>query len=148
MPNQNEQPRIVTPEAEQVARAVRAWLNTNPDLPESMVDVAFLGEEGGLAILTTQAAYKTREYICGGYEAQYQFDIYYRTIPTTVNERLAADEILNNLATWAEVHKPELPDVCKNARVYRTTNAALVSVMQNGAEDHNIQMMIKYEVNV
>lgn len=148
MPNQNNVPRIITPEAEQVARAVRAWLNTNTEIPEPMVDVDFLGEESGMAIMTTQAAYKTRQYICGGYEAQYQFVIYYRTIPTTANERLSADEILNNLATWAEVNTPTLPEVCKNALVYRMTNAALLGVMANGAEDHTIQMMIKYEVNV
>ena len=148
MPNDNDAPRIITPEAEQVARAVRSWLNTDPDLPQEMVDVDFLGETEGLAIMTTQAAYKTRQYILGGYEAQYQFMIYYRTIPTTANERLAADEVLNNLALWAEVNTTILPAVCKNARVYRMTNAALLGTMDSGAEDHTIQMMIKYEVNV
>ena len=43
MPNENE-PRDVTPEAEQISRAVRAWLNQYPDKPMRMVDVEFLGE--------------------------------------------------------------------------------------------------------
>ena len=150
MPNNNETPRVITPEAEQVARSVRSWLNTYPDIPEPMVDVDFLGETAGLAIMTTQAAYKTHEYICGGYEAQYQFMIYYRTIPTTANERLIADEVLNNIATWAErnLSTLTLDDPCVAKRIVRNTNAALLGQMQNGAEDHTISMTLRYEVNV
>lgn len=147
MPNNNP-PLIITPEAEQIARAVRTWLNTYPDKPETMVDVDYLGEDSGLALMTTQAAYKTREYILGGYEAQYQFTIFWRTIPTNANERLQADETLNNYAAWAEKNPIVLSSPCRTVKLTRNTNAALLAVYDNGAEDHTILMTLTYEVNV
>ena len=138
----------VTPEAEQIARAVRAWLNGYENKPMQMVDVEFLGDSAGLAIETIQAAYKTRQYITGGYQAQYQFAILYRTIPGTAGERLTADEILNDYAAWAEANPPTLPSPCQLTRIQRTTNAALLNRAQSGAETHQILFSIFYEVNV
>ena len=140
--------RDITPEAEQVARAVRAWLNMYPDKPMKMVDVEFLGETSGLAISTVQAAYKTRRYILGGYQAQFQFAILYQSIPTTANERLEMDEVLNNYAAWAESTRPELPKNCRFLRCSRNTNAALLGRDANGSEVHQILFTLLYEVNV
>lgn len=148
MPNTNEnEPHVIVPEAEQIARTVRAWLNTYTELPTAMVDVEFLGNETGLAIMTTQAAYKTKEYILGDYEAQYQFAVVYRTIPTTANERLQADEILNNIAAWALQNPPTLQSPCHFSKLTQNTNAALLYPYENGAEDHQILMTLKYEVD-
>lgn len=140
--------RELTPESEKIARAVRAWLNRYPDKPLSLVDVEFLKETEGLALETVQAAYKTRRYILGGYQAQYQFAILYQTIPSTVNERLVADEVLNNYAAWVESTTPELPENCRFLRCNRNTNAALLARMENGAEVHQILFTLFYEVNV
>lgn len=140
--------RDVTPEAEQIARAVRSWLNTYPDKPMRMVDVEFLGETSGLAMSTVQAAYKTRRFILGGYQAQYQFSILYQTIPTTTNERLEMDETLNNYAAWVEATRPELPESCRFLRCTRNTNAALLGRDADGSEVHQILFTLLYEVNV
>ena len=147
MPN-NNQTVVVTPEAEQIARFVRAWLNGYENKPMRMVDVEFLGETSGLALETIQAAYKTKRYITGGYQAQYRFSILYRTVPNTANERLQADEILNDYAAWAEATPPTLPEGCVFLKVERNSNAALLSREQNGSEVHQIQMTLLYEVNV
>ena len=144
----NDQPVNVVPEAEQISRAVRTWLNSYPDKPMRVVDVEFLGETSGLALETIQAAYRTRRYITGGYQAQYQFGILYQTIATTANERLEADEILNEYATWAEATSPELPEGCRFIRVERNTNAAILSRDANGSEIHQILLTLLYEVNV
>lgn len=144
----DEKLRDITPESEQIARAVRAWLNMYPDKPMRMVDVEFLGETSGLALSTVQAAYKTRRYILGGYQAQYQFSILYATIPTTASERLEADEVLNNYAAWIESTKPELPENCRFLRCNRNTNAALLGRDANGSEVHQILFTLIYEVNV
>ena len=139
---------ILTTESEQIARAIRTWLNSYPDKPMRMVDVEFLGETSGLALETVQAAYKTRSYITGGYQAQYQFAILYRTIPATTNERLEADEILNNYAAWAEANPPTLPELCRFVRLTRNTNAALLERQPNDAETHQILFTLFYEVNI
>ena len=140
--------RDIAPESEQITRAVRAWLNMYPEKPMRMVDVEFLGETSGLALSTVQAAYKTRRYILGGYQAQYQFSILYQMIPTTANERLEADEVLNNYAAWVEQTQPELPQNCRFLRCTRNTNAALLGRDPNGAEVHQILFTLYYEVNV
>ncbi len=140
--------RDVTPESEQITRAVRTWLNLYPEKPMRMVDVEFLGETSGLALSTVQAAYKTRRYIYGGYQAQYQFSILYQSIPTTANERLEMDEVLNNYAAWVEASKPVMPDNCRFIRCTRNTNAALLGRDADGSEVHQILFTLLYEVNV
>lgn len=144
----NEVLRDITQESEQIARSVRAWLNMYPEKPMRMVDVEFLGETSGLALTTVQAAYKTRKYILGGYQAQYQFAILYQTTPTTANERLEADEVLNNYAAWVEATRPELPQNCRFLKCSRNTNAALLGRDANGSEVHQILFTLNYEVNV
>ena len=138
----------VTPESEQIARAVRSWLQMYPDKPVAKLDVEYLNETLGLTISTVQAAYKTRRYILGGYQAQYQFSLLYRIVATTTNERLEADEILNNYAAWAESTKPELPTGCRFLRCTRNTNAALLGRDADGSEVHQILFTLLYEVNV
>ena len=152
MPDNNTQTQAVTPEAEQIARMIRAWLNTYPDKPMRMVDVEFLGETSGLAITTTQAAYKVRRYITGGYQAQYQFAILYQTIPQTANERLEADEVLNNYAAWAISSAgtdlpARMPTGCRFNRLTQNTIAALLARDETGTEVHQITFTLLYEVN-
>ena len=146
MPNNN--PIEITKESEQIARAVRAWLQLYPEKPTRLVDVEYLGETTGLAISTVQAAYKTNRYIYGGYRAQYQFSILYQSIPTTANERLEMDELLNNYAEGAENTQPELPTGCRFIRCTRNTNSALLGRDANGSEVHQILFTLLYEVNV
>ena len=147
MPNDNPI-RDIVPESEQVARAVRAWLLMCPNKPVRTVDMEYLGAETSLTLSTVQAAYKTRRYILGGYQAQYQFAILYQTIPTTTIERLEADEALNNMAAWIEQTRPELPEQCRFLRCTRNTNAALLGRNENGSEVHQILFNLLYEVNV
>lgn len=154
MPENNNTQTLpdVTPEAEQIARTIRAWLNTYPNKPMDMVDVEFLRETSGLAITTTQAAYKVRRYITGGYQAQYQFAILYQTIPQTANERLQADETLNNYAAWATVMAgadlpSRMPEGCRYNRLTQNTNAALLGRDATGSEVHQVQFTLLYEVN-
>lgn len=151
MPN-DEVVRTVTPEAEQISRAVRAWLQTYPNKPASKVDMEYLGDNNGLTISTVQAAYKTRQFIMGGYQAQYQFALLHKSMPTTTTERLAADEVLNNYALWAVenvLNLPErLPENCRFKRLTQNTNAALLGRDADGSEVHQILFTLLYEVNV
>lgn len=144
----NDSIRDIAPESEQVARAVRAWLQMCPNKPVRTVDMEYLGAETSLTLSTVQSAYKTRRYILGGYQAQYQFAILYQTIPTTTNERLEADEALNNMAAWIEATRPELPEQCRFLRCQRNTDAALLGRSEDGSEVHQILFTLFYEVNV
>ena len=149
MPN-NEPIRDVTPEAEQIARAVRAWLQTYPNKPVTKVDVEYLGEGTAITISTVQAAYKTRQFITGDYQAQYQFSLLYKAFPTTTTARLEADEILNDYALWAVQNTSDLadrlPEKCQFTRLARDTPAALLGRDADGSEVHQILFTLLYEV--
>ena len=144
----------ITPEADQVERAVRTWLQQYPDKPVNKLDYEFLGETLGLTVSTVQAAYKTsRGYIIGGYPAQYQFSLLYAATPTSTNERIEMDETLGKYAEWmdatvAEYLQQYLPEKCRFRRLQRNTNAAFLSRDANGSEVHQILFTLQYEVNV
>lgn len=112
----------------------------------------YLGDNNGLTISTVQAAYKTRQFITGGYQAQYQFALLHKSMPTTTTERLAADEVLNNYALWAVENvlnlSERLPESCRFKRLAQNTNAALLGRDADGSEVHQILFTLLYEVNL
>lgn len=135
-------------ESEAVTRTVRSWLNTYPNKPVKKLEFEFLGVDGGLCMSTIQSAYKTRQFIDGSYQAQYQFKLIYRTTAKNANERIRADEVLNNMAAWAETHtKPEIADNIRITRVQRDMTSALFARYDGDVEDHQILMTIFYEVS-
>lgn len=136
-------------EEQEVGRALLVWLNSCPEKPVSRINFEFLPSDSpGMMLSTIQAAFKTREYILGGYEAEYQFKIVYRVQPSDNDSRLAADEVLNVIGAWAEnnVEKPNLKSAAVRS-VKRTSNASLLAVYEDGSRDHQILMTLTYEVN-
>ena len=138
---------VTAAEADKVARTVRSWLNTYADKPRASIDYEFLADPAGLTLTSIQAPYKTAQYIDGTYQAQYQFAIIYRTIPANASERLDADEALNAYGAWAETMTGlTLGENMKAIKVTRNSLSALTSRFEDGAEDHQIQMTLLYEV--
>lgn len=136
-------------EQEQISRLLLAWLNQFPDKPVTLINYEFLKDVGpSMALSTIQAAYKTRKYITGGYQAQYQFKVIYRVQPSTNNDRLKADELLNSLGDWASAREdlPVLGDGIRCLKVEATTRSSLFGRYDNGDEDHQILMNMFYEV--
>lgn len=149
MSNDNKPKTLVSAqESADVSRAVRKWLNTYPNKPLSKLDFEWLGEKGGLCISTIQAAYKTRQFIDGTYQAQYQFKIIFRTTATTADERITADEVLDDYGAWAEANIDTLTlgDNIRIRKVKRDTAAALFARYDGDAEDHQILLTLEYEV--
>lgn len=133
-------------EQEKVVRAVRTWLNTYTNKPLSKVDYEYLGDTSGLSLSTEQASFKVRQYITGGYQAQYQFKILYRTIAENTDERLAIDEALNKYGEWCEQNPLTLGTGMVVNQVKRTTNAGISARFDDGVEDHQISLTLTYEV--
>ena len=139
-------------EQSEIAATVLAWLNTyltvydgDEDLP-SRVDFEYLGKTSGLCMSTVHTAYKTRQYINGGYQAQYQFQIVFRLIASNMTERLWADEFLNGFGAWCESNAPDPPAGINRWKVRRDTGASIMARYDNNAEDHTIQLTLTYEV--
>ena len=143
---QNTQRVLVSAEEQdRISRAVLKWLNSYEDKPRN-VDFEFLGKTSGLCVSTMQSAFKSKQYIYGGYQAQYVFQLVYRLIAANVDERLAADEALNLFGEWAENNPPELPAGIKRWKIRRDTGSATMARYDNNAEDHSIQFTLVYEV--
>ena len=131
-----------------VSRAVRKWLNMYPNKPLTKLDFEWLGDSSGLCISTIQAAYKTKQFIDGTYQAQYQFKIIYRTTAKNADERMTADEVLDKYGAWAEANSGSLviTDGITVKKVKRDTAAALFARYEGDVEDHQILLTLTYEV--
>lgn len=127
-----------------IARAVHHWLNTYPQKPVKKIDYEYLNETG-MTVSAIQSPYRTKSFIDGTYQAQYQVFVIYRAIPTTTDARLKMDEDLDRLAAWAETNLPDLGRFTA-LKVEVPSNAAISGRYEDGIEDHQIQININYEV--
>lgn len=136
-------------EQESVSRSVLQWLNTYTGLPVKINFERLDDDSVGMALSTIQGTFKTRRYICGGYQAQYQFKLILRVQPGNSNDRrLKADELLDTLGDWAS-DRNNLPVLGNNitaVRVECSTRSSLFATYDNGDEDHQILMTLTYEV--
>lgn len=140
---------VAASEQDQISRMLLSWVNQFPNKPVSVINYEFLRDgEPGMALSTIQATYKTKQYITGGYQAQYQFKIIYRVQPSTNNDRLNADELLNKLGDWmaTRAELPVLGEGIRSIRIDATTRSSLFARYENGDEDHQILMNMIYEV--
>lgn len=135
-------------EHSQISRTLLIWLNQYADKPVKLNFEFLPDDEIGMALSTIQATYKTNQYIDGSYRAQYQFKIIYRHKPVTNDDRLAADEMLNAMASWAEARedKPVLGTGKNVLTIRRDAAASLYARYDDGSEDTQILMTMRYEV--
>lgn len=141
---------LVTAEEEQrISRLVMAWVNTYPDLPQTVSKIDFeqlAADRASMAVSTIQGASITRRFITGGHQGEYQFKLIYRFKPAASNDaRLKADEVLNAFGDWAMQNYPDWGDV-RIVRVEETSRSAMFAAYENGDVDHQILMKITYEV--
>lgn len=148
MANKNKPIALVSlNEQDQISRVLLAWLNQYPDKPVKLINFEYLpSDQPGMALSTVQGAYKTKTYVRGGYQAQYQFKVIYRLQPSDNDGRLAADELLDNLGDWASGRrdKPVLGPRFSVTRIICNTRSSLYDRYDNGDEDHQIFMTMEY----
>lgn len=146
---------VAAEEVDKISRSMLVWANTFPDKPVTVIKYEFLdvdeisGDETGMALSTIQGTYITRQYIIGGYQAEYQFKIIYRIKPGNSNDkRLQADEMLNRFGDWARAQKPDLGEGINAIKVEPTTQSSKFAAYADGYEDYQILMRLTYEVGV
>ena len=135
-------------DTEQAQRGLLEWLNTYPELPAEISFESLPEDTVGLCVSTIQTAYKLRQYITGGYLAQYQFNLIYRIQPSTDRDRLGAVELLNRVGGWAEQAgtRPQVAQGLYAREVSRNNSAALLAVYEDGTADYQIAMTMTWEV--
>lgn len=141
-------------ESDQVSRKLLGWLNQYQNFPAGVrsIDFEYLGEDKPcMALSTIQGAYKTVQYISGGYVAQYQFKLIYRAQPNTNSDRLKMDEALDlmaDMAIYRLSEKGDPPDIGDGLNVSKLncdTRSGFFGRYENGDEDHQILMTMEYE---
>lgn len=154
MPSRNSSAAVFVPgeEVDKVSRYLLDFLRRYPELPTETVRFEYLADdEVGMSLSTIQSAYKIKQYLLGGYMAEYQFKLIYRVQPGSSDvKRLRADEALNDMANWLcdrEVWQTLF--IGENKRVCgitSSTRATMFARYNNGTEDHQILMKLRYEV--
>lgn len=145
----SKEKRLVAAEEEnRLTRSVLAWLSLCPKTPYGVVEYEIHSKNShGMVLTVIQSAYIVKQYICGGYTAELQFAIKYRVKPgNKIDERLQADELLNEVGEWATQNKPTI-DGLSVRKVEVTARAALLAAYDDGDEDHQILMKLTYEVS-
>lgn len=143
MPTSKKISYVTAREQESISRAILSWLKKH----SPAIEFEYLPpERSGMSLTTIQGAYKTAQYIDGSYEAQYQFGVLYRSLPTGSEERLDAENALNDLGEWAEENWPELGEGKTVTTVQRTSSASLLARYDDNVEDYQILMTMEYEV--
>ncbi|MCI8438460.1 MAG: hypothetical protein HFF73_02930 [Oscillospiraceae bacterium] len=146
---ERERSTVPGTEQAQVARAVLAWLNAGGPLPRRVekIEAEYLANGSSMGLFAAAAPFKTREFISGTYEAQFQFSLQYRTAPACSEERLEAMEALHALADWAESGTlPELGGGMDAVCVERASPAVMAARYEDGGEDYQIFMVLAYQV--
>lgn len=150
MGSEKEKKLVSSEEEQDISRKMMVWVTSfsDDDLPAATINYEFLAaDSASVALSVIQGAYITKKYLLGGHEAEYQFKIIARIKPGGSNDnRLKADAVLNRFGDWAMQNYPSLGDGVRVRRMEAVGRAAVFAVYQDGWEDHQILMKMKYEV--
>lgn len=149
MNSNNDKPLVLATgeENRRITRHVLECLNKFPGLPVERITYGMLTpNKAGISLVSITGAAITKRDICGGHQAEYNFSLDYRVkAGASEDERLKADELLDDLGDWAVKQLPEL-DGAISIGFQITERASLFAVFPNGDEDHQIIMKFTYEV--
>lgn len=135
-------------EEKEVARKLVNWLNKWPDKPVSIIQYEQLEDDKVcMTISLIQSPAIVSRYITGGHKSEMQFTVIYRIKPgNSMDQRLTADESLDQLGAWVEMQHPDFGDGIQNAKVVINSRSTKFAEYENGDEDHQILMTLTYEV--
>ena len=134
-------------------RCMLVWANQFPDIPDNISLIKyeyFAAKTVAMALSSVQGAVITKKYICGGYQAEYSFEVHYQIAPpgTSDDKRLNAVEVLNKFADWACSNSPDIGEGRRALSVKTTAFASYLGATSDLYEDYMVPMKLTYEVNV
>lgn len=160
-----EQAQSNAPAVEQqmLATAVKELLESFPELPKEIQKngVAFQRLQPDrlcMGFAPVAGAIKTKEYLDGSYDAQFPFQLIYRTMPSTDSERFDRYNLIDRMALWLEggiledsagnsyqlKNYPTLSDDRKITNIAATTLTTLINRSESGYEDYQGLFRVEY----
>lgn len=145
-------------EQDAIGKAVFLLITECPAIPMAIKvkygDIA----DNAIGIFAQQSAVVTKRYITGVFTAQFPFTVLYRSKPTTDNDRIAREEILNNIAKWLAGKKitvdgrehilkeyPQLSEGRTITGIEQLKTVALAGKLQDGSVDYTVDLRLDYK---
>lgn len=101
--NNNNATPLSNSEYKKVGAAVYDRVCDYPNLPaNAVVDYQALNGIGHLGVMSVPGGKYRKRYITGGFEAEYPFQILYKTSPTENSLSFNAESLIDDLADWLE----------------------------------------------
>ena len=157
---QNNAPVV---EQQMLAIAVQKLLESFPELPKEIQKsgVAFQRLQPDrlcMGFAPVAGAIKTKEYLDGSYDAQFPFQLIYRTMPSTDSERFDRYNLIDKIALWLEggvledaegnsyqlKSYPILSDDREITNIEATTLTTLINRSESGYEDYQGLFRVEY----
>ncbi len=149
----NEKILVANEEVQIISNYMSIWANTWDGVPDDIEAIKYedlsvsIDGTSAMALSTIQSTVKTKKYITGGYEAEYQFKLIYRLMPAgSTEKRLAADAALNAFGDWATNNLPDLGEGVRAVKIEPQSQSSLFARYEDGYEDYQILMKLTYEV--
>lgn len=130
-----------------ITLAVLELMNKSPTIKEleTLAEYQSIPKENGICFYSMRSPRKTKNYLDGGFEAQFPFFIIYRCSPKTTPQRIKKQEVLNVLGEWLEkADYPELSEGREIITIERTTTSYLAARDESGVEDYQCNFNLLY----
>lgn len=145
-------------EQDAIGKAVFLLIKECPAVPTCIKvkygDIA----DNTIGIFAQQSAVVTKRYVNGIFTAQFPFTVLYRSKPTTDNDRIVREEILDNIAKWLAGNKitvngvehvlkeyPKLSEGRKIMGIEQLKTVVLAGKLQDGSVDYTVDLRLDYK---
>ncbi len=125
-------------EEKSVARAMFLLLSDCPYLPDG-VPLKFQqgAKEDCIVFFTTQGSKYVQWFIDGGFKAQLNFGVMYKSFPTSNGQRLNSQEVVDDIMGWLE-QTDDLPLLTDGRKITKITVSTSAPYVDETGSDNSI----------
>lgn len=125
-------------EYETVGRALFDLLASYPHIPEGIVpQYQSIGKKESLGMFTLPGSKYLRWEISGGFTAQVNFQIAYKSFPATNSQRLESQTVVDNIMAWLENIKT-LPSLTDGRVITKITASNSIPYTDSTGQDNSV----------
>ena len=124
-----------------IGRALLELVSQFPDLPEDVpIRYQLLDSTECLGIISMPGAKYLRWYLDGGFVAQVSFRVAYKSFPTTNNQRINSQALVDDIMAWLE-NTDELPALTGGSTITKITASNSLPYLDETGEDKSIMFV-------
>lgn len=127
-----------------IAKKLHTWLNSWADAPTSIAFDDFSKDPPCMTFQPMSGTLVERKYIDGSFIGVYPFAVSMRISGDDTAERIDAHATLSALGEWAKDSEPPELGEGRTVTEFDPSTPAKTSVYDNGAEDYQIIITMKY----